>query len=522
MAKVAKKTKQKKAGEKSDRKKSAKSAASRAPAVAAAGRPQAPVMTIRHFCQGIGDCHLLTFPRPDGTAFRMLIDCGVHTSVKGGSKRVDEIARQIKSVVGDETIDVLVVTHEHWDHVSGFKTAAEIFGTIKFGEVWMGWTENPDDPQAKKLDTYKGQALTALTLASEKLAAKPALSRHLAEVRDGLNSLMGFQFGLEGDKVRGARNAAAGAAKGKKPRYLKPGEPPIPVEGIPNLQIYVLGPPLEPELLRLEEQADEMYHFGGRPGWELERTLTAAMMLDDGEDENWALESAPFYDHHGHDLAELLSGNGDAVMQGFVREHYAGDVALPAGKAAKDHLADQSWRRIDADWLGMAADLALQLDKGINNTSVVLAFEFVDTGRVILFPGDAQIGSWKSWHKLDWTVDGKEVKAKDLLARTVYLKVAHHGSHNATPHRLGLEQMTSSDLSAFIPVNEADAKKAGWNQMPFNTILNELGRRTAGRVIRADDPWLASANGAPAFQAPSGSILAIRNKGEGWIELDVA
>ena len=40
---------------------------------------------------------------------------------------------------------------------------------------------------------------------------------------------------------------------------------------------------------------------------------------------------------------------------------------------------------------------------------------------------------------MKWPVGTKEVKATDLLARTVYLKVAHHGSQNAT-----LEQQGSS------------------------------------------------------------------------------
>ena len=107
------------------------------------------------------------------------------------------------------------------------------------------------------------------------------------------------------------------------------------------------------------------------------------------------------------------------------------------------------------------------------------------------------------------------------MARTVYLKVAHHGSQNATPHRLGLEQMTSPDLAAFIPVNQTDAKKARWHQMPFGTILTTLAAKTAGRVIRADDPWVAQSDGQPGFTTPSGSIRALR-KGKGWVELDIA
>ena len=73
----------------------------------------------------------------------------------------------------------------------------------------------------------------------------------------------------------------------------------------------------------------------------------------------------------------------------------------------------------NSDWLGASADLALQLDSRTNNTSLVLAFELVDSGHVLLFAADAQVGNWLSWHDLAWTVDDKPVTAADLLARTV-------------------------------------------------------------------------------------------------------
>ena len=147
----------------------------------------------------------------------------------------------------------------------------------------------------------------------------------------------------------------------------------------------------------------------------------------------------------------------------------------------------------------------MQLDSRTNNTSLVLAFEFIDSGRVLLFAADAQVGNWLSWHDLEWTVDGKTVTAADLLARTVYYKVGHHGSDNATLKARGLELMASGDLAAFIPTNEADARKVGWGEMPFPGITEELARRTGGRLVRADDPWIAGDDGEAPFRTPSGA-----------------
>ena len=77
----------------------------------------------------------------------------------------------------------------------------------------------------------------------------------------------------------------------------------------------------------------------------------------------------------------------------FFRDHYLGN-----GSEDPD-----AWRRIQGEWMAGAGEFALQLDSDTNNTSLALAFELPD-GRVLLFPGDAQVGNWESWHA---DADGK-------------------------------------------------------------------------------------------------------------------
>ena len=60
-------------------KKSGKQKKAKQSAASRGRRPGTPALTVRHYCQGIGDCHLLSFPKADGTVFRMLIDCGIHS-----------------------------------------------------------------------------------------------------------------------------------------------------------------------------------------------------------------------------------------------------------------------------------------------------------------------------------------------------------------------------------------------------------------------------------------------------------
>ncbi|WP_165420697.1 MBL fold metallo-hydrolase [Rhizobium ruizarguesonis] len=492
-----------------------------------------PAITIRHYCQGIGDCHLLTLRKSDGSLFRMLIDCGVHSSTTGGGDLIRDIAADIKTETGGK-IDVLVVTHEHWDHVSGFTSAAAIFNKNNFdvGEIWMAWSENPKDPDAIAFDKFKGQALSALQGASAALDAAKGMNTYLGGLRDGLNSVLGFQFGAAGEKVRAARDAAAALSEKQPPVYLGPETAPFSIPGLPNMRIYVLGPPRSKDALKLETKASEQYPLAADSAPLFLKPLRAALDANNTDGVYAADYACPFDPHIGTPLSEILAGAVGSEVSDFVRRHYSESLPPPDDKPKIDDetVRDQSWRRIDADWLGIAADLAMQLDRGVNNTSLVLAFEMIDSGRVFLFPGDAQVGNWLSWQNAKWTLGQTEVKAVDLMARTVYLKVSHHGSENATPEKNGLGLMTSPDLSAFIPTNKDDAVKVRWGAMPYDAILQALSAKTKGRVIRADDTWLANTNGKPDFAHPSGSVLAVRNavrdpkRGTGglWVEVDLA
>ena len=488
---------------------------------------------IRHYCQGIGDCHLLRFSGIGGKDFWMLIDCGVHPSVSGGSEMIDRVAADIAAQT--KRLDVLVLTHEHMDHISGFMSAAEVFRQLSVGEVWMGWTEDPGDAQARELDKFKDHALAALQMTSRSLDGAVGISPHLDSVRAGVDALLGFSFGAKGERVRAAREAAVALGAGRV-RYWEPTDPPLTLSELPDLRIYALGPPRDTRLLGVTERSSEMYEAAAAAGWPVAQALVPALAADEPGAPAETDTGAPFSPSVGTDFRRLADSAAigpaaevDTAIASFARRHYFGP-ATDAGQAIRSRRRsaplpeefDQAWRRIDLDWLGVSADLAMQLDARTNNTCLVLAFEFADTGRVMLFAADAQIGSWLSWQDTNWSVGGREVTGPDLLARTVYFKVGHHGSHNATPKEKGLELMQHRDVSAFIPTSERDARKVRWRQMPYGPIIEALGQRCDGRVIRADDPWIAGAEPGPGFQVPAGSIRAVRSEPGLWVEVDVA
>src|SRR5918994_2834423 len=99
-------------------------------------------MTIRMYRQGLGDCFLLSFPKTDGGACHVLIDFGVLTGTRDSDEKMRRVASNIMDVTGGK-LDVLAVSHENWDHVSGFIQARDILEPLQVDPVWLAWTERP-------------------------------------------------------------------------------------------------------------------------------------------------------------------------------------------------------------------------------------------------------------------------------------------------------------------------------------------------------------------------------------------
>ena len=424
---------------------------------------------IRMYCHGLGDCFLVTLPREapvDGRekAF-ILIDCGLILGTENAKTRMQEVVADIAGTTGG-FVDLLVVTHEHWDHVSGFVQARKEFQEITFGSVWFGWTENPDDDKAQALVTRRNAAVKALTESGIRMR-----QFGVDGAADTVNGLLNF-FGedIDSEQLLGAAgtHSTRGAMEVARafvetPRYCKPTDPPAPFAGTPA-RLYVLGPPEDEMLLKtsLPSKRDpETYGIDEIDKW-------AALFLDELAIDSDTQQSAPF----GPQSAIPLEV---ARKVPFFSERYWG--------GGEDGGA---WRRIDGDCLAASTDLALRLDNDTNNTSLVLAIE-LDDGDVLLFAADAQVGNWLSWQGLEWSVDGRRVTGPDLLNRTVFYKVGHHGSHNATLREKGLEQMTKLQL-AMIPVDQDAARKKKWDHMPLPELVEALAVRTGGHLVRSDTP----------------------------------
>lgn len=452
-----------------------------------------PQVRVRMFRQGLGDCFLISFLLVDGDERHMLIDCGTLGNT-GSTVEIEHVADHVLEIIDKsprKKLDVVVATHEHKDHLSGFNGAKGMQRLKdKVEHVWLAWTENPSDPDAKTLAKNRRDLGAELAAMSQALTAADPNS----VVASNVNGLLGFA----GDEALGAKFAETIDAAmdfvrvglNAKVAFHNPGDL-IKADWLPGFRIYVLGPPRANASLQNtgEHGSGELYGIAG----DLRRAVMSSLHAADSsrpnltpEEQEIAEQQLPF------DMRYIERGN-ELKLQRYP------NYLAPA----------EAWRKVDDDWLSVASDLALQLDSATNNTSLALAIERVADGKVLLFPADAQEGSWLSWHdtKIKWKVPNpaggeSEVNAADLLARTVFYKTGHHGSHNATAKGQGLELMRmESELTAFIPVNRAVAltksPKGTW-QMPARPLYLRLLQKCQGRVARSDLGWAAEPTGKAA------------------------
>jgi beta-lactamase superfamily II metal-dependent hydrolase len=393
---------------------------------------------------GLGDCHLLRLPKKGGGDFVIMIDCGVILGTPDAPKKMTDDVKDIKSTTGG-VIDVLVITHEHWDHLSGFLQAAKEFQSgLKVRSIWFAWTEDPKNPLARKLRKEREQALAALGLAAQRLALGAE-----DDAADAVQGIIDF-FGAAGGTTKDA--LAAVRKLSNNVRYCQPQDAPITVDGV-SAKFYVLGPPMDERALK--------------------KTLPSKAHPETYGLDQLALDIGPSLTEDSASPFSTLYAIPEKMAQSvdFFQQHY---------------WKGEAWRRIDSAWLTEAADLALQLDSATNNTSLVLAIELED-GNVLLFAADAQVGNWLSWQDLKWQEGTRQVTGPELLAKTVFYKVGHHGSHNATLRQFGLELMTNLS-AAVIPVDEKMAKKKRWGHMPLKALVEALSEKTNGFVLRSDAP----------------------------------
>ncbi len=169
---------------------------------------------VRMYRHGFGDCFLLSFFAGEDRHLTMLIDCGIKHGTRSETVPIETVIEDLKTTLTvpgrkKPVLDVLVVTHEHWDHISFFhptRFKTNFFEQFEIGEVWLGWTEDPEDEEAVEINSRLREGAAALQVAAvelknsedeerkqfEGLRISGMVSRARSDFNTSLNEVLGF------------------------------------------------------------------------------------------------------------------------------------------------------------------------------------------------------------------------------------------------------------------------------------------------------------------------------------------
>jgi hypothetical protein len=257
----------------------------------------------------------------------------------------------------------------------------------------------------------------------------------LTKVTDSiLENFVGFSLVSNAESMRVARGGFRGP---QKVRYLRAGAKLAAAAGIANFGVQVLGP---------------------------SRDESALTKMNPPVGQRW-----------------LRTDGVGAASDCRVEPFKSWKCGRADGRRKADCVLDRKSEKALQNTVVANDSLALMLDDVLNNTSLVLLLRY--RGATLLFPGDAQWGSWSSWLARS--------DAESILNEVTFFKVPHHGSHNGTPRTI-VPKLSHPELAAMI-----STQNTPWQSIPKTELLMALDRQSAHRMMRSD--WIEVA-AAPKAQ----------------------
>ncbi len=346
-------------------------------------------ITLRTYQVGFGDCFLMTFHYTSGDK-HVLIDFGSTGAPKtSGDDLMLRIAQDIQTQCAGK-LHLVVATHRHADHISGFatnragKAPGDLIAACKPDVVLQPWTEDPDaDPVT---GTVKGDRKMFTASLRNMHGISQSVLTELNQRPTAFGKTLRGELSFLGEDNLTNKSAVENLmemGKAGKAFYLRCDDTPPLGSVLPGVKLHVLGPP------------------------DLKQSEAIRKMRTKDENEYWHLQAQ--------------AGASSAQTKGRLFPKAA--ILSAADRPPFARWFIKRCHKLRGEQL---LGIMRALDDVMNNTSLILLFEV--GGMKLLFPGDAQIENWS----FALSQAGKRKLLEDV---NVY-KVGHHGSLNATPKSL--------------------------------------------------------------------------------------
>ena len=392
---------------------------------------------IRMYRVGFGDFFLLSVRDAQGAYVHVLIDCGVHAA------NLNSIGSAITQLAADtqKHLALVIMTHRHADHISGFASGKSTFAEFTVDRVWMPWFEDPKNDKAVRFQSN-------LTAVAARLGQQLAL-----RAAEGDRKFQNMMTNITSvSAAAGGSNATAldvlhGGFKNKAPvDYYKAGDKPtLPAALVAaGVSAKVLGPPIDPDLIAQMDNKNHQY------------------------------------------LSASASDSDSGSIHPFSRAFSATAGDYPAEQAFALFKPAELERAIGDAQPDMLAARAQRADNTINNQSLVVLFEVV--GKKLLFAGDAQWGNWANFlfgGKLSASgTPTLTAESKAILGGLDFYKVGHHGSTNATPID-ALQAMRSGFVAMCSTEPGAYGKESNNSEVPRKPLIAALKKQTKNQLAQS-------------------------------------
>lgn len=394
-------------------------------------------LLVRVYQVGCGDCIFLRIP--DGDRPRhILIDCGNFFGDSVSLLR-NAVANVIELLNDPDLpdaqqgrLDLLVATHQHWDHLKGFEGALKALKGIEIERIWISVAMEPGNAGAQGLHALQAAlAQTVNELVEERgLFLDPALyatfllSLSTAEASRAVRELLPQHHGIE-------------------PLYIYRG--------------------VEAELTE-EQRQDKLLGFAD--------PATRLHILAPEKDIDQA------YVNPATALLEEFQAGTEQFLHALPEDQRLTEPA---------NISRGAFRQLKDQLLYTSLMAASQENGAVNNTSIALLVEW--RGHRLLFPGDAEHRSWE----LMWEHARPQLSAPLSFLKVAH-HGSHNGTpynlgDSSDPLNEVLDALLPRENAAnaqAVVTTLAGRIHAPINPVPFPDLMNELATRVSNTVEYPD------------------------------------